>query len=362
MVSNIGVPFSLAYGWVMQLRNAFYDKALFSSWQPDVPVISVGNLTVGGTGKTPMVAYLIERYTAQPPASPDQTATLSRGYGRRTKGFRVASPDDTADTLGDEPLQLYRTYGQRVRVCVGERRADAIRHMQQAFPALRRVLLDDAFQHRAVTPHLNLLLSDYNRPFYTDRPFPGGRLRESRWGARRADAVIVTKCPDSLSAAGQAAIAERIGVYTRPGVPVLFAGLRYGQPTAFATKQPNPALDRVVLVSGLANADPLERYVQTSFSLVHHHRFADHYAYRRTDLDRLLARLPADAALLTTEKDWVKLSALLTPAELTALPLYYLPVAVQFLGESGQAFEALLNAFDARYPADESGRGFLKKA
>ncbi len=183
----------------MRVRNAFYDNGLFEKERPALRVISVGNLTVGGTGKTPLVEFLIKRYL---PANPDQlpqTATLSRGYGRKTKGFRVADGADTAQTLGDEPVQIYRKFGRLIRVCVGERRADALRQMQQLFPQLRQVLLDDAYQHRAVDPHLNLLLSDFNRPFYTDYPFPAGRLRESRSGAKRADAVIITKCPDTLS-------------------------------------------------------------------------------------------------------------------------------------------------------------------
>ena len=331
----------------MRVRNAFYDKELFKKERPALRVISVGNLTVGGTGKTPLVEFLIKRYL---PATHDQlpeTATLSRGYGRKTKGFRVADATDTAQTLGDEPLQLYRKFGQLIRVCVGERRVDALRQMQQLFPQIQRVLLDDAYQHRAVDPHLNLLLSDFNRPFYADYPFPAGRLRESRSGANRADAVIITKCPYALSAIEQEQIRQAVRRYSREDVPVLFAGLHYGQPVAFATHVPADTLQAVVLVSGLANADPLDAYVRRTFAVHQHHRFADHYAYQRADLDRLLADMPAGTSLLTTEKDWVKLDALLTPAERATLPLYYLPIAVRFLPDSVQPFNQLLDAFDA---------------
>lgn len=294
-----------------------------------------------------MVEFLIKRYL---PADPDQspkTATLSRGYGRQTKGFRVAGITDTAQTLGDEPLQLYRKFGRLIRVCVGERRVDALRQMQQLFPQLRRVLLDDAYQHRAVDPQLNLLLSDYNRPFYADYPFPAGRLRESRSGADRADAVIITKCPHTLSANEQGQIQQAVRRYSRADVPVLFAGLQYDQPVSFATHRSGDMRQPVVLVSGLANASPLDAYVKQTFDLLRHHRFADHYAYQRTDLDRLLTELPPGASLLTTEKDWVKLDALLTPDERATLPLYYLPIAVRFLPDSDRAFEQLLAAFDA---------------
>lgn len=297
--------------------------------------MSVGNLTVGGTGKTPMVEYLIKRLVS----GPDSTAvlaTLSRGYGRWTKGFRMATDADTADTIGDEPLQIYRKFGrpmpQRVRVCVGERRADAIRQLLGLHPDTSAILLDDAFQHRAVRPHINLLLTDYNRPFYLDYPFPAGRLREGRQGASRADAVIVTKCPDELSADEQQPIRAQIRRYA-PTAPVYFAGLSYSRPVSFATHQPTDSLRRVILVSGLASAGPLEQYVRRTFDLVRHHRFADHYVYTRAELERIMNDRPPGAALLTTEKDWVKLDSLLTPDERSQWPLFYLPVAVRFLGD-----------------------------
>ncbi len=298
---------------------------------PDQVVICVGNLAVGGTGKTPMIEYMVSHL-----ADTRRLATISRGYGRRTRGFRLATPTDTAATLGDEPLQLYRKFGRAdnppVLVCVGERRAEALQQLRRDQPQIDTVLLDDAFQHRAVQPHLNLLLTDYNRPFYTDHPFPEGRLRESRWGARRADAVIVTKCPDTLSATEQALITGRVCRYTRPDgvVFVFFTGLRYGKPVPFGEQLTDMTTD-VVLVSGLANADSLEQYVRQQFRLLRHDRFADHYAYTRADYERLRANCPPGAALLTTEKDWVKLDALLTEAERATEPLYYLPVAVRFL-------------------------------
>ena len=188
----------------MDFRNWLFDSHLLTAVQPAVYSISIGNLTVGGTGKTPMVELLIKRYLQDTPLYAGATATLSRGYGRRTTGFRMAAETDTAETIGDEPLQLYRKFSPAVRVCVGERRVDAIKALLELHPETIRVLLDDAFQHRAVRPHLNLLLVDYNRPFYTDYPFPAGRLRERRKGARRADAIIVTKCPLNLWTTEQA--------------------------------------------------------------------------------------------------------------------------------------------------------------
>lgn len=328
----------------MQLRNWLFDNDLIRSIRPAIYSISVGNLTVGGTGKTPMVEFLIERYLRAGTEIAGSTATLSRGYGRQTRGFRIAANVDTAGTIGDEPLQLYRKFAPLVRVCVGERRVAALEALQQRHPETKRVLLDDAFQHRPVRPHLNLLLTDYNRPFYRDYPFPAGRLREGRKGARRADGIIVTKCPLSTEPAEQQRIRAEIQRYARPETPVFLAGLHYSHPVSFATRQSVATLRSVVLVSGLANADPLAQYVRQTFGLQQHYRYADHYTYSRAELAQMLAALPPDTALLTTEKDWVKLDALLTPDERASAPCYYLPVRVAFLDDQASAFARFLDA------------------
>ncbi|WP_020606246.1 tetraacyldisaccharide 4'-kinase [Spirosoma spitsbergense] len=336
-------PLSGVYGLLTDVRNWLYDNDLLATQQPNVQSVSVGNLTVGGTGKTPMVEFLIKRSLTAGEFRAGALATLSRGYGRKTTGFRVATASDTADTIGDEPLQLYRKFTSSVRVCVGERRVEAVKSLLERHPETKRVLLDDAFQHRPLAPHVSILLMDYNRPFYEDLPFPGGRLRERRKGARRADVLVVTKCPLTLSLTEQTQIANRIRPYTRPETPLFFAGLAYDAPVSFATGQSVTNLRAVVLVSGLANATPLEQYVRQHYHLVRHDRFADHHPYTRPTLEKLVNDLPADTALLTTEKDWVKLDALLMPAERATWPLYYLPVAMQFLAGQEQAFLAVMD-------------------
>lgn len=290
-----------------------------------------------------MIEFLIKRSTHSNPAGIGETATLSRGYGRQTKGFRIATDADTAETIGDEPLQLYRKFAPPVRVCVGERRVEAIQTLLQHHPETNQILLDDAFQHRPVQPHLNILLMDYNRPFYDDYPFPAGRLRERRQGARRADGIVVTKCPLNLWPTEQQRISHQIRSYTHPDIPIFFAGLHYSQPIAFETHQAGTTLTNVVLVTGLANADPLDHYVQQTFRLTRHFRFPDHYVYSRADLDIILTQLPANTAVLTTEKDWVKLDALLTQDERMRWPLYYLPIKVQFLPGHELAFTQFLD-------------------
>ncbi|GAB3755424.1 tetraacyldisaccharide 4'-kinase [Spirosoma pomorum] len=350
MTSWLLLPFSALYGCILAIRNWLYDNNLFKSVQPKTYTLCVGNLTVGGTGKTPMIEFLIEWQRANsgltaPPNGHVHTqyalATVSRGYGRQTRGFRLATPGDTAATIGDEPLQLYRKFSDFVRVCVSEKRVIAIQQLEERFPETQRILLDDAFQHRAVRAHLTIVLMDFNRPFYRDHPFPAGRLRERRVGARRADAIVVTKSPLTLSVAEQQRITEEINRYVRPNTPVFFAGLRYAQPVAFGDEVRNRP-ERVRLVTGLASAGPLEQHVREQFTLVEHRPFADHYAYTRADVLDLISGLQPDESILTTEKDWVKLAALLTPTEQKTLPFFYLPIAVQFLPGSAPAFDQFL--------------------
>lgn len=333
-------PISTLYGQLLDCRNWLYDRQIKPVFRPEQKIISVGNLTVGGTGKTPMIEYLVRKLgsgtseTDQSESYSFQIATLSRGYGRRSKGFLLANPASTAETIGDEPLQLYRKFGRQIVVAVAERRADGLRQLLGRYPSVGVVLLDDAFQHRAVQPHLNILLTDYNRPFYHDHPFPEGRLRERRHGAKRADVIVVTKCPDNLPQSEKQRTMDEITPYKVTQTPVFFAGITYEIPQPFGNQLivPNKKT-KVVLVSGLANADLLETYVQQTFSLARHHRFNDHHAYSRAELTLIIRDLPPGAILLTTEKDWVKLDPLLTADERAILPLYYLPVAMHFLDD-----------------------------
>lgn len=364
MFTQLLKPLSWLYGGITDVRNLLYDRNIIPVLRPATYTIAVGNLTVGGTGKTPHVDYLVSLLKAAGPV-----ATLSRGYGRRTRGFRLVTDADTADTVGDEPLLLYRKHGKRaagagadVLVSVGEKRAESIPKLLTIRPDLRTIILDDAFQHRPVGPQLNLLLTDYHRPFYEDDPFPGGRLRERRHGARRADVILVTKCPDELGAAEQQAIRQRIRQYGRAEVPVFFTGLRYGTPVHFAARPPagkeKKGENRVVLVSGIARPEPLENYVRTHFSLVSHLRFADHYRYTATDLDRMNRELPAEATVLTTEKDFVKLAPLLAEAGADASRFQYLPIEIKFL--SGEAAFKQIVQQTGPDPLDQGNAGVKK--
>ncbi|SFB71374.1 tetraacyldisaccharide 4'-kinase [Flexibacter flexilis DSM 6793] len=334
-------PFAVLYDAVTRFRNHLFDIGTKKSVTFDLPVINVGNLAVGGTGKTPHAAYLAQWLLSKN----CQPALLSRGYGRKTKGYRLATSADTAETLGDEPMQFYRAFGAQMPVAVGEDRVLAIPSILLENPEVQAIVLDDAFQHRYVSPSVNLLLTDFARPFYDDFLLPMGRLREARKGARRAHAVIVTKCPPSLSVAAQQQIAARVRAYTAsPDTPVFFSYITYAAPTPVFDVLFPADFQKVVLFSGLANAAPLAKAVSEKYELLHHFDFADHHRYSPADLQNILEkyRQVADAqtVILCTEKDMVKLLSAETQQLFAGVPLAYWPIRTAFFDKEG--FELFL--------------------
>ena len=193
MLKFLLYPFSLLYGLITDFRNVLFDKGFKSQTGFDIPIINVGNLTVGGTGKSPQIEYLIRLL-----ADTYQVASLSRGYGRKTKGYILADEHANAEQIGDEPMQFFQKFGSKISVVVSEKRVEGVQQLLQEKPTTELILLDDAYQHRYITPSFNILLMDYHRPFYEDLTFPAGRLRERRRGANRADCIVVSKCPENL--------------------------------------------------------------------------------------------------------------------------------------------------------------------
>ena len=324
-------PLAVVYDTITRVRNRMYDQEMKPATGFDLPIISVGNLAVGGTGKTPMIEYLIRLIQPHHPV-----ATLSRGYGRRTTGIRIAGPSENADLLGDEPYQVYRKFPD-VTVAVGEDRVYAVPALLDQSPATRVILLDDAYQHRRIKPGFQILLTEYSKPFYRDYLLPAGRLREARKGAARADVVVVTKCPPALSADEKTAIKASISQYTHR--PVFFSTIRYGDPVPFGGH--NLALQRkLLLVTGIANAEPLKAYLAGKFEIVRHLNFPDHHRYTSKDMEQLSAIVTGDVSVLTTEKDMVKMDAL-TKNLPQPLPLFYLPMEMVFLDDEKE-FDAMV--------------------
>lgn len=339
-------PFALLYDAITALRNTLYDRQYKPSTRFDIPVISVGNLAVGGTGKTPMVEHLVRLL------SPEfKLSTLSRGYGRRTSGFRLAGSEDTAATLGDEPFQIYKKFQSQIQVAVGEDRAYGIPMILQEHEDVNAIILDDAYQHRSVSPGFSILLTEYSNPFYNDYIMPVGRLREAKRGANRADVVVVTKCPSHISEDEMMNVENHIHNYTSK--PVFFSKIRYGEPIAFGNS--STFSKKVILVSAIANAHILEEYVSKTYSLVKHFSFRDHYAFAHKDLqeiESLVKQYPeGEVSILTTEKDMVKLQRDELRTKISQQPFFYLPIETEFI-RNGKDFDTLVLSFVRSFKPD----------
>lgn len=323
------LPFAFLYKLITDFRNHLYDVGNKKSIEFDRYIISVGNLTVGGTGKTPFVELLIRALKDS-----FNIAVLSRGYKRKTRGFRLAGSEDNAMTLGDEPFQYYTKFGTEVKVAVGEDRAMAIPEIVFSDESTQLIILDDAYQHRSVKPQLNILLSDYNRPFYNDYVLPAGRLRESRKHANRAHAIVITKCPANLDTSEMEKIEQQVQAYTKTGTPIFYTGIKYLEPQRlYGTEDFS---ENVYLFSGIANATPLVNYVDTNFNLLGHKKYPDHYSFSIGDLQEIMSSFAGlkikDKCLLTTEKDMVRLLSIKEEAGfLIDYPIFYLPIELYFL-------------------------------
>lgn len=334
------LPFAALYKLITDIRNRLYDLKLKPSAEFEIPVIGVGNLAVGGTGKTPMIEYLIRLLY-----SDYRVATLSRGYGRKTKGMRIANLQDDATTLGDEPFQFYKKFSDnKTIVAVCEDRAFAIPNIIHQFPETQVVLMDDAYQHRQVKPLFNILLTDFNKPFYFDFLLPAGRLRESRRGADRADVIVLTKCPAELSDDEMMKSEKLIRSYA--DCPVFFTKIRYGFPLSFGNR--DDLSENIVLVSGIANSETLKEYIKQNFKLMKHIAYGDHHPYSSSDLNDLLSLVKNDSSLsiLTTEKDMVKIISSEFESIVKQIPFFYLPIETEFI-KSGKDFEEMVqNVFN----------------
>jgi tetraacyldisaccharide 4'-kinase len=326
-------PFALLYDLVTRIRNYLYDIGHKPSFEFETFVISVGNLNVGGSGKTPLVEYLIRLFIDK-----FKVATLSRGYGRKTRGFHLASNDDNARTIGDEPYQLLRKYGNKITVAVGEERALAISTILNEQPFVDVILMDDAFQHRSVKPQLSILVTDREKPFYKDYVLPMGRLREARIGAKRADIIVVTKA-DGIEENEKRFIHNEI-IKIVGDKPVFFTGINYLPPLPI--NHSNLFTEPVLLVSGIAKNAQFERQTARKYKIHQHIRFPDHHSYTSQDILRIhqLAKSAGVVTILTTEKDMVKLIGADVSPMLNEMNWFYTPIEASFI-ENGTQFDTL---------------------
>jgi tetraacyldisaccharide 4'-kinase len=340
------LPFALIYGWIVSLRNWMYDKNYLHSVRFNVPLICVGNLSLGGTGKSPMVEHLLSILSEE-----YKIGTLSRGYKRKTKGYALADQHTTALEIGDEPMQFHIKF-PNVSVAVGERRIEAIPQLIQDVPKIQVIILDDAFQHREIVADFNILLTEYDNLYCDDFFIPTGDLRDHRDAAKRADIVIVTKCPANLSAIERDEIIEKI--YPEQHQSVFFTTIQYGTPYHIY----NPAdqwiltmRDEVLLVCGIANPLPLKNYIHEHTHTYYQISYSDHHIFSIEDLQEMKEKFDQinskSKLILTTEKDAVRLVKY--TQELNNIPLYVLPIKPKFLFDSERNFNELVLNYVAQF-------------
>jgi tetraacyldisaccharide 4'-kinase len=337
------LPGSWLYSLIIQIRNLLYNLHIKKTHAFATPIISLGNLSLGGTGKTPCIAYLIPLLQRQAPI-----IVLSRGYKRTTRGFRIAQPQDTALTIGDEPFQIYRQFAsqENVKVAVSEDRAQGITQLLAIFPNTQAILLDDGFQHRKVKPSLNILLTEFDHPFFADYVIPAGRLREPRKSAQRADLILVTKCPDMLSEAQKHTFKQAIYPYCRDEkVPIFFTHISYHAPRPLWPTQQPTFSKNILLITGIANPQPLVQYVSQHYNLIEHIAFRDHHIFTNQEVQDILAIFDAlsypEKCILTTEKDSVRFRRSTLQASLQGVPIFYLPISMELL-EDEKKFKHLI--------------------
>lgn len=322
-IKRIFLPIGYIYGAITSLRNFFFRVKILKKYQPPVFTLSVGNLQVGGTGKTPHVEYLIELLKNE------EIAVLSRGYGRKTTGFMQTDHKSTPKTVGDEPLQIFSKYKDKVKVYVCEDRPKGVLEiMKLSTPAV--ILLDDAYQHQYISPHLSLLLTTFEQPFTQDQMLPAGRLREFSENANRADAIVITKSPQIIDNASKTLLISEIRKYFDGRKPIFFSNFRYESVIPYGEKVFDTSAS-TVLISGIANPELFERYASNNFTVIHKYQFKDHYVFSESVIEDLL-RDHGKVQYLTTEKDFVKIQEVL-PDKYKNL-FFYLPISVRFEQEN----------------------------
>lgn len=340
-------PFSLLYGAAVGMRNLLFEWGILPVAEFRLPVISVGNITVGGTGKTPHIEYLVDLLKDD-----FHLATLSRGYKRKTRHFMIADKTSSASEIGDEPRQLKQKYPD-LTVAVDRKRAHGIRTLLQLKEPVDVILLDDAFQHRYVKPGKSILLIDHNRPVTEDFLLPAGRLREPAAARHRADIILITKSPRRLKPIEMRNMVKRLGL--DPHQNLFFTAIDYGRikpvfeisnarDENFFKEKKVP----VLLLTGIANPRPLRTFTRRISTRIHELRFPDHHSYSTRDIEKITATLAGindpGTLILTTEKDAMRLQEADVPETLKN-KIYYVPIRVVFLNDDQEEFNKIIRNY-----------------
>ena len=339
-------PFSIIYGVVTFIRNKFYDWKLFKATSFNLPLIIVGNLNIGGVGKTPHVEYLIRLLEKT-----HKISTLSRGYKRKTTGFVLADNNANIETIGDEPLQYFKKF-KNILVAVDEKRVNGIQQLLTLKPKVECIILDDAFQHRAIIAGLNILVTDYNNLYINDTVLPSGRLREWKTGMKRAQLIIVSKCNPNLTDKEMRSISHKINPFNYQ--EIYFSAIKYGKLTSISKKANNSKIndidfDSALIITGIANPAPFIKEISSKFKKFDHIKFSDHHQFNENDIKTIKERYNNlkgnNKILITTEKDFMRLSLPEILQELNDIPFYYIPIEIYFLGNGKENFDTQINNY-----------------
>ncbi|MEY2835877.1 MAG: tetraacyldisaccharide 4-kinase [Bacteroidota bacterium] len=338
-------PLTLLYGLAVRLRNYLYTKKVIEGIAFNIPVFCVGNLSVGGTGKSPMVDYMIGLLKRQYPV-----ATISRGYKRRTSGYVLAGEKTTAIEIGDEPMQFHLSHPD-VAVSVCEKRIEAVPELLFDRPETKVIILDDAFQHREIQAGLQIILTEYNNLYTRDMFLPAGDLRDQVSSANRADVIIVTKCPPDLSEHGRFLVLQELSPAQHQ--QVFFTSIQYGIPHHIIHGTPYKLTKdiEVLLICGIANPTPLTSYVHDESKTYDALFYNDHHLFSIDDVNEIKYRfdevLEGERIILTTGKDAVRLTRY--KEQLESLPFYVLPISVHFLFGQASEFDALVLSYPMNF-------------
>lgn len=330
-------PFTFIYWTAVSVRNFLYDTQIFKSTQFDIPIIGVGNLSVGGTGKTPHVEYLINLLIKED----YNPALLSRGYQRKTKGYLLANENSTAKEIGDEPFQIKQRF-PNIKVVVCEKRVDGVRKIIENYPEVNVIILDDSFQHRAIKAGLNILITEYSNPFIDDSIIPLGRLREGKNSYKRADVVIVSKSPDSISESQIRDLRDSINPF--PNQELFFSYIEYLKFKPFGNEEIIIHDDYSAMAfSGIANSKPFKSYLDEMFDELWFLKFSDHHKYTVKDIKLIIKNFNnienSQKILVTTEKDISRIKNSELEKLFKTLPLYFVPIEVKFLNTENISFD-----------------------
>ena len=331
----------MAYGLIVFVRNWLYNKKIFKSASFALPIICVGNLSVGGTGKSPMVEYLVQLLHNQ-----FKVATLSRGYKRKTKGYALANSNTTALEIGDEPMQFHLKF-PNVPVAVGEERIVAIPQLLHDKPETQVIILDDAFQHRTIHAGLNIVLTDFNNLFTRDFYLPTGDLRDSKSSYKRAEIIVVTKCKPELTFNERQKVIDEIDLVSNQHI--FFTAINYQKIKHIfdnSVIELNNTIE-LLLVTGIANPKPLKKWIEDKVDCYNLLQYSDHHIFTIDDLNEIKKKFESidnkNKIILTTEKDAVRFFKF--NEQIAQLPFYVLPIEHQFLFNEGTKFDELITSF-----------------